>query len=131
MPTMLRNSVIVLLVGILSCVSAQLRYLNEPQLLWNDRATEQTTGVRGGNGVFTSPDGAMVVSVAYDATVRAFNPRTGEILWTFTPPTTGFPIRSFGGITFNYRASPPMLVYAVADGVIDSPTGVDSSIATT
>jgi hypothetical protein len=68
-----------------------------------------------------SPDGNMLVSTSFDATVQAFDPLTGAIIWTYIPDSRGFPIRCFGGLIFNYQAEDPYMVYAIADDREDSP----------
>ena len=108
--------------------TAQLIYLDEPELLWSGSTTEDADkrGVRKGNGIFASPDGKMIVSTSFDATVRAFDPSTGEVLWTYTPNSLGFPFSCFSGVTFSYEGSRPYLVYAIADAAIDE---IDNPVA--
>jgi outer membrane protein assembly factor BamB len=102
-----------------------LEYLDDPVLLWTNFTSNNLFGLGEGNGIFMSPDGKMLVSTSVDATVRAFDPLTGTIIWTYKPDSVGFPIRCFGGLTFNYQAANPYMVYAIADAASDrdnSPT---------
>ena len=106
-------------------------YLEEPNMLWTGATTDSTTegsGVREGNGVFMSPDGQLLVSTSFDATLRAFDPMTGAVKWTYTPNSLGFPIACLSGVTFNYEGIRPYLIYAIADAATDL---VDNPIAET
>jgi outer membrane protein assembly factor BamB len=106
-------------------------YLAAPELAWSNVTTDSTEagmGVVYGNGVYISPDNDMVVSTSFDATLRAFDPITGAVLWTYVPTPVGTTIRCFGGVAFNYEGATPYLVYAVADGADNL---VDNPLATT
>lgn len=113
-------SFVFLFLGSLLQVQAQdFNYL-DPTLLWQGRTTEDTSaGVLEGNGVYLSPDNRMIVSTSSDGTLRAFEPTTGEIIWSYVPDNLGFAIRCWSGVTFSYRGSSPYMVYAVADGAVD------------
>ena len=103
-------------------------YLPTPTLLWSEFATSSTNGVQQGNGLYMSPDGQMLVATSFDGTVRAFEPQTGAILWTYQPDSIGLQYRCFSGVTFNYQADPKYLVYAIADG---AQSREDTSLAET
>jgi WD40 repeat protein len=124
----LKKTLLVLSVGCLAVAKGQLEYLDSPVLLWANFTSDDGFGLSEGNGLYMSPDGNMLVSASLDSTVRAFDPLTGAILWTYKPDSLGFPIRCFGGLTFNYQAANPYMVYAIADAAIDPD---DSPIATT
>ena len=118
-------------IGLVTCfasTNAQLIYLDEPELLWTGTTTDgaDQRGVRKGNGIFTAPDGKMIVSTSFDATVRAFDSSTGEVLWTYTPNSLGFPYSCLSGVTFNYEGPFRYLVYAIADAAIDE---IDNPVA--
>lgn len=93
-------------------------YFDEPMLLWENVTTDSASGlgVQAGNGLYMSPDNDMLVSTSADGTVRAFDPLSGEILWTYTPESFGLPVQCFGGVTFSVNGPRPYIVYAVADG---------------
>lgn len=94
-----------------SASSGDLTYLDGPRLLWN----EFTFEVSQRNGVFLSPDESMLVATSVDGLVRAFAPLTGLLLWEFQPPSRGFSIRCQSGVTFNYIADEPYIVYSIID----------------
>ncbi len=99
---------------------ALLEYLDTPSVLWSDRTTDDATlGVKQGNGLYLSPDGSMLVSTSADGTLRAFEPSSGTILWTYKPPSLGVVFRCFGGLHFNDQAPTPYMVYAIADGLTE------------
>jgi DNA-binding beta-propeller fold protein YncE len=66
--------------------------------------------VRQGNGVFVSPDDALIVATSADGTMSAFDP-SGTSLWTYGPPSidSASAISCSSGITF----APDFLTYAV------------------
>jgi hypothetical protein len=86
-----------------------LLYLDAPVQEW------ETTipAVRPGNGVFVSPDDALIVATSGDASLSAFD-RLGTPLWTYGPPLTdsASEITCSSGITF----APDYLTYAVIVG---------------
>jgi hypothetical protein len=94
-------------------------YFNEPDVAWTNFTSDDFEGPREGNGLYMSPDGRLLVSTSVDATIRAFHPETGDVLWTYKPNSLGFPIRCFGGVTFNLQASRPYLVFSIADAAVD------------
>jgi len=99
-----------LFISVLAVAKGQLPvYPSQASDAWNDT----TTGVFSGNGVFISPDDAIVVSISETCTVRANDAMTGLREWTFV--LTGDGNRCFGGVTFNYEGSLPYVVFSVAD----------------
>lgn len=102
-------------------------YLDEPMLLWQNVTTDNSgSGVQAGNGLYMSPDKDMLVSTSLDGTVRAFDPASGDIFWTYTPNSLGLPIRCFSGVTFSVNGPRPYLVYAIADGADNADLNPDA-----
>ena len=90
-------------------------YLNTPVVEWTNYTSPENAGPAEGNGLYLSPRGDLLVATSFDATVRAFDPHTGHIVWTYQPNSLGYPMRCFGGVTFNMEAATPYLVVAIAD----------------
>lgn len=106
-----RNKVPVTLLLTLASVSAtQIAYLTNVTKVWE----ESTSSVQQGNGVFLSPNGDTAVVVSRDATVRAFDILTGNVTWTFPPPTSNS--ESFSGAFFITNSTTPYIAYSVVFG---------------
>jgi hypothetical protein len=106
------------LATIVVAVKAQnLDYPAAPTVKWIDTIT----GIFNNNGVYAAPDDSIVVSISQNCVVRANGAMGGNVLWTFLPSGEGF--RCFGGVTFNYDADTPYLVFSV----VDTPFGVPTS----
>jgi hypothetical protein len=73
------NRLVSLLLAAAAVCAAQnaTTYLDEPVESW--RAEFPSIGI--GNGVFASPSGDMVVAVASNGLVRAYQPSNGDVLW--------------------------------------------------
>ena len=95
-------------------VASALDYLAEPKLAWE----AQMDAIAEGNGVFTSPDDSISVVTQANGNLDAFDPFTGETLWTFTPPLgeDNKPIGCQGGAVFSAGG--------ITYSVIDDPNGV-------
>jgi hypothetical protein len=97
--------------GLLTLVGAQ--YLTPTAPLWQQGISQ----IDQGNGVFLSPDGKLLVVVSRDATVRSFNPVTGDPGWTFTP-TDAEKSNSFGGASFcNFNGQPYVLISVTTNAI--------------
>jgi hypothetical protein len=102
-------------------VSNQTETTEAPQdasgLLYFDAPVQEwetlIPAVRPGNGVFVSPDDALIVATSGDALLSAFD-RLGTPLWTYGPPLTDYAsaITCSSGITF----APNYLTYSVTVG---------------
>lgn len=113
-------SFLVLFLSSLLHVQAQDFNYQDPTLVWQARTTDDTSaGVVDGNGIYLAPDSSMIVSTSSDGTLRAFQPQTGEVLWTFVPENLGFAVRCWSGVTFSFRGNRRYMVYAIADGAVD------------
>jgi outer membrane protein assembly factor BamB len=64
-------------------VSGQLLYKADPTTEWEARVQS----IRGGNGVFLSPEDDMVVSSSNLGMLNAFDAYDGTELWSYTPTT--------------------------------------------
>jgi hypothetical protein len=107
------GKVAVLLATIVVAVKAQrLEYPVAPTAKW----VESTTPIFNDNGVYVAPDDSIVVSISQDCIVRA-NSMDGTEIWTFFPEGESY--QCFGGVTFNYDANFPYLVYSVVDNPLD------------
>lgn len=116
---MMKLSLSIVFLFLSSLLHAQDFTYQDPVLLWQGLTSDTSAGVYEGNGVYVSPDGSMIVSTSADGTLRAFEPVTGAVMWTFVPENLGFAIRCWSGVTFNFRGDTPYMVYAVADGAIE------------
>ena len=120
--------VFLFLSSLLQVQAQDFNYL-DPTVVWQARTTDDTSaGVLQGNGIYLSPDNKMIVSTSSDGSLRAFDPASGAILWTYVPDNLGFAIRCFSGVTFSYKGARPYMVYAIADGATDKN---NSPLATT
>jgi hypothetical protein len=111
------GKVATLLATIVVAVKAQnLEYPTAPTVRWVDT----TTGIFNDNGVYAAPDDSIVVSISQSCVVRANGAMRGNEIWTFLPSGEGF--RCFGGVTFNYDANTPYVVFSVVDTPFGVPT---------
>jgi hypothetical protein len=109
------GKVAVLLATIVVAIKAQrLEYPVAPTAQW----VESTTGIFNDNGVYVAPDDSIVVSISQSCVVRANSAMSGRRIWTFVPDG-GDGFRCFGGVTFNYDATFPYLVFSVVDNPFD------------
>ena len=103
--------ILVLAFGILGvvCSSATevelLNYHESPREIWRAFGSN---GFRQGNGVFMSPNDDMLVGASEDGSLIAFDPLSGERMWTYRPSNLGFPpedfpVQSYSGVTFSYN----------------------------
>jgi hypothetical protein len=112
------GKVAALLATIVVAVKAQnLNYPASPTVKW----IGSNSGIFNDNGVYAAPDDSIVVSMSQNCAVRANSAMDGIELWTFFPTGEGY--RCFGGVTFNYDAVTPYLVFSV----VDTPNGVPTS----
>jgi sugar lactone lactonase YvrE len=77
--------------------AGDLLYFDAPVQEWE----ALIPAVRQGNGVFVSPDDALIVATSADGTMSAFDP-TGTSLWTYGPPSidSASAVSCSSGITF-------------------------------
>jgi outer membrane protein assembly factor BamB len=95
----------------------EIEYLKEPELV----KQTQIGVVLDGNGVFTSPNDKVAVVTQANGNINAFNPFSGEQLWSFRPPVNnGLPTSCQGGATFSTEGPFEYVVYSV----IDDPNGI-------
>jgi hypothetical protein len=107
----------VLLATIVVSVKAQeLDYPVAPTQEW---VASLGGGIFDNNGLYTAPDDSIVVSISSDCVVSAYLPVDGTLAWTnrFLPDGEGY--QCFGGVTFNYDAATPYLVFSVVDNPLD------------
>ena len=96
-----------------------IEYFAQPKLVWQ----AQTDVIMDGNGVFTSPDDKISVVTQANGNMNAFDPFTGEVLWTFTPPSNGnLPLGCQSGAAFSTDGFSESVTYSV----IDDPNGITS-----
>ena len=97
-------------VGGVGDVNGQLIYQPKPTLAWDGRVQS----IRGGNGVFLSPDDEILVSSSNLGYVNAFDAATGAEIWAYVPitPDNDF-ISCKSGITFSTIGSLEYLVLSV------------------
>jgi hypothetical protein len=113
------GKVAALLATIAVAVKAQLDYPTAPTAKWITSTTGG--GMFNNNGVYTAPDDSIVVTISQNCIVQANDAMFGNVLWTYLPVGGGY--RCFGGVTFNYDAATPYLVFSV----VDTPSGVPTS----
>jgi hypothetical protein len=110
------KAVVLLATIVVSVKAQQLDYLVAPTQEW---VASGAGGIFDNNGLYTAPDDSIVVSISSDCVVSAYDPMDGNLAWstTFLPDGEGY--RCFGGVTFNYDALDPYLVFSVVDNPLD------------
>jgi hypothetical protein len=108
------NRASAVLLGLLPVVGAQNASGPGPSApLW----TQAIGQVDKGNGAFLSPNGRLLVVVSSDATVRSFDPLTGDPGWMFAPPSPELS-SSFGGAFFcNHLGESYILISVVTNAI--------------
>jgi hypothetical protein len=112
------GKVAALLATIVVAVKAQLEYPTAPTTGWSKFTANG--GMFNDNGVYAAPDDSIVVTMARTCIVSAFDAMTGNVTWTYLPTGGGF--ECYGGVTFNYDAPVPYLVFSVVDTPSVNPT---------
>jgi len=98
--------------------ASTLEYLAEPKLIWE----AQTGVIMDSNGVFINPSDTVTVVTEASGNLHAFDPFSGDELWTFTPPSNdNLPVGCRGGATFSTTGTKEYITYSV----IDDPNGLD------
>lgn len=86
-----------------------LVYDSTPEEIWR----VQFSPIGPGNGAFLSKDEDMLVVVAATGRVRAYDPMTSNVLWTFTPPLDPNTVSCKSGVKFVETLTDTYLAYAV------------------
>lgn len=109
---MLISPICLLLAAFACAARGELTYLPDPINLWSVGASESQVG----NTLSFTPDGSVLVGSFFDGSARFFDPLTGsEAFPPYVPPSTGFTIRGYGGMTYSDGGSNSYMVYAVSE----------------
>ena len=97
----------------------EIIYHNEPRRAW----TKTFNSIGEGNGVYLTPARDKLIAVSRAGILRAYDPASGDVLWTFSPPLMdGGSTICQSGVTFIEGASSTLLAYMLVDTVAGQDT---------